>query len=690
MTFAAGRRGKWVTLLVWVLLVGGLGSLAAKVGEITKNDAKTYLPSSAESTRAYDIAHGTFGIGNTLDAVVVATRDGALRPTDLAFLDRARTELATLTGNPVPAVAVSRDRQAALLTGTLAQRSDNKGLSASVTRIRTQLHGLAPPDLSVYVTGSAGTGADYVKIFSSVDGRLLALTLGVVALILLLTYRSPVLWILPLLSAGIASQIGNGAVYLLGKRGLTVSGQAQSVLLVLVLGVATDYGLLILSRYREELHRHEDHHTALAVALRRALPPIAASAATVSLALLCLSLATMNNTKGLGPVCVVGVVSALLAMSTLLPALLAIVGRRIFWPRVPRAAADRPEHTDPASRAWPAIGRFVVTRSGVVGVGSTLLLALLAAGLLGLHTGQNGASPFTRPEESVTGQQALARHFAAGTAAPLEIYVPAAIADELRQRLTRVPGVADVGLAQIRDGKARIVATLTAQDGSSAAADTVERVRTAVRSDNKDVVVGGQPATSLDTRRAYAHDEKLLIPIILAVVLLTLVLLLRSVAVPVLLAAAAALSYASALGASSLVFHALGYPRVDPSLILTGFLFLVALGVDYTMFLMTRAREEVLHHGHRAGLVRAVSTTGAVITSAGVVLAATFALLATLPVISQLQQGVLVSIGVLLDTFVVRTLLVPASASALGPGAWWPTRPAKPLPALNPPGASAS
>jgi RND superfamily putative drug exporter len=696
-----GRRTKWVVLVFWLLLLAVGGSFGSKIGSAQNNEAQTWLPNNAESTRAVNIAERHFADKNISTAVVVYSRPAGLTAADVAAINQTRDTLGTghTAAAPISPVQIAKDRQAALITVPLqSSPSNNTVLGDAVDHVRDLARAAAPPGLTVAITGEAGTASDFIHVFSGLDGALLGATIGVVAVILLLTYRSPVLWLVPLLAAGGASQVAGGLVYLLAKHaGLLVNGQSAYILTVLVLGVATDYALLLVARYREELRRHTDRHQAMAAALRRCLPPLTASAGTVIIATFCLVFGTMNSTRGLGPVCAIGVAVAYLTMTTLLPALLVILGRWVFWPAIPRptAVASRPAAaTEPAlsnrtasrgtepqwaasevagHRAWAAVARRVGARPRPIWIGAAVVLAALAVGSLTLHTGQTSADQFTTTVDSVTGQQILQAHFAAGSAEPANLYAPTAQADAALTAARHVPGVVTVQTVASAQGWTHAIATLTEPPDTAAARDTVQQLRAAVHHAAPGTLVGGQTAVALDTRHAESSEQQLLIPIILAVVLVVLVLLLRALVAPFVLLLSVVLSYAAAVGTAALLYRALGHSHIDRSLLLIGFLFLVALGVDYTIFLMTRAREEVAHRGHRLGILTALTVTGGVITSAGLVLAATFSVLAVLPVVSSLQQGVLIAVGVLLDTFIVRSLLVPALALDIGPRLWAPS-----------------
>ncbi|MFF3109949.1 MMPL family transporter [Kitasatospora sp. NPDC057904] len=672
----AGARSKWLVLVLWLLLAGVAAPLGAQLIGAQSNDITQWLPRGAESTKALETGRDHFGIGDVLPASIVYSRPGGITADDTGKAERDRAAFARYGGTPPP-LSPSGDGRALLLTVPLTMQGADgfTRLVDDVKAIRHDAHADAPAGLDVQVTGPAGAAADQSAVFGGVDGPLLLTTVAVVAILLIVTYRSPVLWLVPLLTVGISSSLANAVVYLLVKHaGLVVTGQSTSVLTVLVFGAGTDYALLLIARYREELRRHEDRHEAMRSALRRTLPAVVASATTVTLGLLCLLAARMNSTRGLGPVAAIGIVVALVSITVLLPALLVILGRGLFWPFVPRRVWTGPG--EPESGPWGRVGAAVARRPRPVWLASAVALAACAIGALGLHSGLSPSEAFTGKPESVTGQTVLAAHYPAGSSAPLDIYADAARAEQVTAAVHGLPGVAAVSPAQTSGDRLRIQALLSDPPGSKAAEATVGHIRTAVH-DTADpgALIGGSTAQSLDVADTTTHDERLVMPLVLAVVLLVLMVLLRSLVAPVLLLASVVLSFGAALGASVLLFRALGHPHSDESLPLMGFLFLVALGVDYTIFMMTRAREETARIGHSRGVVRALAVTGGVITSAGLVLAATFAALGVLPSVGMLQLGVLVAVGVLLDTLVVRTLLVPALALDIGPRLWWPGRP---------------
>jgi len=523
------------------------------------------------------------------------------------------------------------------------------------------------------VTGPAGFSADGIKVFSSINGTLLLATALLVFVLLIAIYRSPIFWVIPFFCVMTAEVMSRGLGYAIAKAGVTVNGQSSGILGVLVFGAGTDYALLLVARYREELRRHEDKHEAMRVALRSAGPAILASGLTVIAALLCLTLAEVNGIAGLGPIGAMGVALAMVAMLTILPALLVISGRRAFWPFVPRVGEIGADETH---GVWRRVGERVAARPARVGLGVGLLLLLFCLGLTQFNTGLTQGSQFRGEVESVQGQKLLAAHFPAGASATTDVVVPrAGAAPAVARALAGSPGVAAVQpVEQVASG-VHLSVTLRDDPYSQTAFERIDRLRqTARAAGGADVLVGGGTAIERDLRRASGRDSKVIPPIALVVVLLILMALLRAVVGPLVLVATVVLSYGATLGLSAVVFKwVFGFPGSDPSLPLFAFIFLVALGVDYNIFLMARVREETLTRGTQQGMLRGIAVTGAVITSAGVVLAGTFSTLAVLPLVPLTEIGFAIALGVLLDTFLVRSVLVPALGFMLDRRLWWPS-----------------
>lgn len=649
-----------VLLVVWLALGGFTGPYAGKLSEVAENDNSAFLPNSAESTQVAELQK-KFQQENVIPAIVVVERSGGLTPEDRKYL---ADEVSGFKASPV---IPAQDGQAAQAIVLLDPAKDVKD---AVFELRDGTRG-APQGLTVLVTGPAAQVADLVEAFGGIDGLLLLVAGGVVALILLVVYRSPLLPLVVLVSAVFALGLASFVVYLLAKNDvLALNGQSQGILSILVVGAATDYALLLVSRYREELRDTEDKIAAIKTAWRGTIEPIAASAGTVILGLLCLLFSDLDSNKGLGPVAAIGIAAALITTMTFLPATLALLGRGAFWPFAPKFGSKHPE----TSGLWGRVATLVRRKPRAIWIVTTLVLLAGAAFLPQLKaSGTAQSDVFLTPVESVAGQEVLSRHFPGGTGSPTVIIASEGSADEVVQK-AEVDGVADVKPSGTADGLVRIEATLKDAPDSDAAVATVERLRAAV--DGIDgTKVGGPTATLLDTRNTSEHDRTLIIPIVLLVIFLILTVLLRSLLAPLLLIATVVLSFAATMGVSALVFnHVLDFPGSDPVVPLFGFVFLVALGIDYNIFLMTRVREETQRLGTVEGTLRGLSLTGGVITSAGVVLAATFAALAVLPILFLTQLAFIVAFGVLLDTLLVRSLLVPALSVDIGGRIWWPSK----------------
>lgn len=666
-----GRRAKWLVLFGWIVVALALGPLAGKLGEVEDTGPNAFLPRGAESA-AVNTELDKFRTDEVMPVVVVYSADRPLAAGDRAAAESDRRAFAphVAEGRQLSPVLPSDDGRALMVVVPLSDE-----LGDRVAEIRDIAGANAPPGLDVAVGGPAGSLMDQVAVFDTLDATLMIATGLVVAVLLLITYRSPVLWLFPLLAVGFAAVLTQVCTYLLARyAGLPVDPQSAGILMVLVFGVGTDYALLLIARYREELHRHEDRHTAMRLALRRSGPAILASAGTIAVGLACLSLADINSSRSLGLVGAIGVVCGFLAMVSVLPALLVIAGRWVFWPFVPR-------HGTPVRKAvtvWSRIGAAVARgprRAWLMSAGVTGVLALSA---FGINMGLTQSEMFQDKPESVVAQEQISAHYPSGASDPAKIVTNAAQAGAVRAAAAQVPGVARVDAGdRTPDGElATLSVVLEDAPDSDAAKDTVDALRSAVDDvAGADALVGGTTAQTLDTQRAADRDLRTVIPVVLLVVLLVLVWLLRAIVAPVLLLATVVLSYFAALGASNLLFeHVLGFAGVDWSLPLMGFVFLVALGIDYNIFLMHRVREESERLGLARGVLEGLTTTGGVITSAGVVLAATFAVFAGLPLVTMAQMGTIVGIGVLLDTFLVRTVLVPALALDLGRWFWWPGR----------------
>jgi RND superfamily putative drug exporter len=686
LALPAGRRAKWIVFGLWLALMFGAlaAQLPTKFQEAEDNESTSFLPGDAESTKALN-AVTELQDGERAAIVVVYRREGGLTDADNARIAADREELNDAVkrypqvapfAEPVP----GPEGDAALLVGSLEGDGETDTLIDPVDDVRERVSG-DDGGLVVKVTGPAGFAADAVKVFESINGTLALAAGGLVFLLLILIYRSPLFFWIPLGAVAFAELTTRLIGYGLTELGITVNGQSSSILSVLVLGAGTDYALLLVSRYREELTRHEDKHAALAVALRTAGPAILASGITVMLALLCLSIAEVNGTAGLGPIGALGVGVAMIAMLTLLPAMLAIFGRRAFWrpkvfgqgngiPRFGQSAADE------THGVWRRVGDRVARSPRRTWIGALAILLVLCAGMLNLDTGLTTADSYREQVESVDGQELLSKSFPGGANAPTEIVVPDDVDPEpVTAAAGGVEGVTDVREVQRGKGRILLAATLQPDPYSTEAFDLVPDIRAAVKRVDPDVLVGGASAVEYDVREAASNDTLRIPPITLIVVFLVLIVLLRAVTVPLLLIATVIVSYFAALGFSLVVFDVIfGFPGIDPSLPLFAFVFLVALGIDYNIFLMARAREETGRWGTRHGMLRALAVTGAVITSAGIVLAGTFSVLAVLPFVFLTEIGFVIAFGVLLDTFLVRSVLVPALVLDIGPKVWWPSK----------------
>jgi putative drug exporter of the RND superfamily len=672
-----GRRTKWVVVAFWLLVLVALGSLAGKLQGAEKNDASAYLPGTAESTQELN-EQAIFQSKNYNPALVVYVRDSGITQADLAKADADARSFASLSvvDGRVAAPILSSDHKAieTVIGSDLGYNSDLSGFITTVQNTATK----NADGLSVYIGGPAASANDELKIFKGIDSTLLYSALAVVIVLLLLTYRSPVLWVLPIVSAGVALTVAEAVIYLLTQHAnLTVNGQSEGILVVLVIGASTDYALLLVARYREELRRHADRHQAMAVALRRAGPAIIASGLTVVVGMLCLLAAESNDISGLGPVAAVGIGVGLIAMITLLPALLVVFGRWIFWPVRPSYGSPEPTRRG----LWARVGRAISGRPRTVWLVTSLLLAVCSAGLIGFKFGTlTTAQSFRGTPASVTAQDVLAKYFPAGTGEPVQVISTADSAGAVRTALADTPGIASVTPPVTKDGLAFLQATMIPQPDSPAAYTLVDTIRTKVHAiPGADAKVGGGTAINKDVESAAAHDRDLLIPLILGVVLLILGLLLRAIVAPLVLIATVVLSFGAALGISALFFkHVFGFAGADTSVPLFVFVFLVALGIDYNIFLMTRVREESIRSGTHRGALTGLAATGGVITSAGLVLAGTFAVLGTLPLVEFTEIGFAVALGVLLDTIIVRSVLVTALTLDIGRHMWWPSALAHP------------
>ncbi|MDA0250870.1 MAG: MMPL family transporter [Actinomycetota bacterium] len=666
-------RLSWVIALVVTMAGGALLGLVPESN--SAEQAPVVLPATAESARVTELLK-EFPGGDQAPVILLVTRaDGEpLSPADLAAADQARARILAAAGDqgapPIP-LAPSADGEAALSPVPLPADLNGFALTEKVTEMREAARDGLPEGLVVNVTGGPAFGADIANSFSGANVTLLAVTVGVVALLLIITYRSPVLWLVPLLVIAFADRVaavtGTAVAQLTGFGG---DGSTSGITSVLVFGAGTNYALLLISRYREELRKTLDHRAALRTAVRFAGPAVAASNATVVLALLALLLADSPTTRSLGVQAASGLVLAAVFVLCVLPPLLALFGRKLFWPFIPTPGGQEITTTG----AWHRVADWVSEHAGRVAVASILTLGVLATGLIGTPVGLSLIDQFRVSADSVDGFKTLAAHYPSGVTDPTRVIAPTASAESVTSAIQQTPGVASVTPAGVSDtGLTQWQVVIDAAPASDAAFETVTALRNSVHKADPAALVGGTDAQALDARNTAVHDQWVVIPAILVIVLAVLYVLLRAVLAPLVLVAATALSTLAALGLGSWIgINLLGFPALDNTTPLFAFLFLVALGVDYTIFLVSRAREETPLYGTRGGIVRAVSATGAVITSAGIVLAAVFAVLGVLPLIALTQLGIIVGLGILLDTFVVRTVVIPALFTLIGPRVWWP------------------
>ncbi|MGY1668127.1 MMPL family transporter [Geodermatophilus sp. SYSU D00696] len=683
------RRVRWLlpllVVLAWLGAAAPLGSLSGQLTGLQENDTAAFLPDSAESTRVAELAQA-FSPTEAIPAILLWEGDGPLDQATLGAVGEAVQEATAVADEAGALVAPasppipSEDGEAVQAVLPLSPELGDE----IVTVVEDIRAAIAVDGTDSFVTGPGGIFADFANGFAGIDGLLLLAAFGVVLLILLVVYRSPILPFLVIGTAGLALTAGNAVAYLLADADLiTVNGQSQGIAAILVVGAATDYGLLLVARFREELQREHSRFTAIRVALRRSWEPIVASGATVVLGVLCLLFSDLASNRGLGPISAVSVSLAVVAALTFLPAALALLGRAAFWPFRPHVG-QRPRE----GRGWQRVAALVGRRPRRVLALSTL--ALVAAAVFAPTYDADGItfSDAIRGESNgVDGQEALARHFDAGSGSPTVVITPEGSWQEVAETAAAVEGVASVapftgtdGPPQpgadpaVVDGQVRLDVTLAVAADSTEAIDVVQELRTALDDADPAALVGGDTAANLDARETAARDLRVIVPSVLVVITVVLALLLRSLVAPLLLLASVVLSVGATVGVAALLFDSVfGFPGSDPGILLIGFVFLVALGIDYNIFLMTRAREESEKHGTRDGVLRALAVTGGVITSAGMVLAATFGALSVLPLLFLTQLSFLVGFGVLLDTFVVRSLVVPSAVHLLGDRTWWPS-----------------
>jgi putative drug exporter of the RND superfamily len=691
-SFVTGRRTKWVVIVAWIVAVFAFSPLASKLADVTNDETASFLPEDAESTQVQELLGERFPGGETTIGLLVYQREGGLTDADQAKIvrDAQRVDDAIPVTEPaqVPFTAdappglVSENGEAAYTVVTVPLDFDRVADWGEESR---ELVGDGGGGLEVYVTGDLGLWADFEEVFGEVDTTLLLATIVLVLVLLGAIYRAPLIAIIPILVVGLAYQLATGFIYLYAEAGNTVNSNSTGILVVLMFGVGTDYCLLLLSRYREELHRVEDKHEAMSRALRRAGPALLASGCTVIAAMLVLLLADTGSTNGLGPVSAIGVASVLLAGLTLLPALLTAAGRRGFWPRSRTVAYQPDEDLVARQGIWRRFGDRVLRRPGVALVATTALFGLFALGLFAYQEDYSIGGFFKKDVDSVDGFEVLGESFPEGALGPTSILVQrdggaATDADmaAVRERVEGIDGVASVSEPQRSEDGAigKIDVTFVDDPYSEAALARVETLRDRVSElpEGATALVGAGSAVQQDFNDAAARDLRVIVPVALLVITIILGILLEAIVAPLVLIATVLASFFGTLGLSIFFFiEVQGSAGVDASLPTFAFIFLVALGVDYTIFLMSRVREEALTHGTREGVLRALSATGPVITSAGLILAGTFAVLMTLPVTFAFNIGFMVAVGILLDTFIVRTIMVPAAVELLGDRVWWPS-----------------
>ena len=704
-TRAGSSSATWVRValaalltLAWLAVAGVGGPYFGKISEVSTNSQTDFLPASAESTQVVE-QQGDFLGQDAVPAILIFEADGSITDTHRTYLEGLTGQLEAsgiFTGDSSP-VIYSEDGQAAELILPIPTDQETRGV---IDGIRNEI-AQAPDGLTGYVTGPAGFSADLVEAFGGIDGILLVVALIVVFVILLVVYRSPLLPVIVLISSMVALSGAIFVIWHMANAGwVMINGQVQGILLILVVGAATDYSLLYVARYREALTQYTCRWQATRAAWRGSLEPILASGGTVIVGLLCLLLSELSSNKALGPVAATGIVLSMLASLTFLPAALALLGRAAFWPARPHYSS---EIKDASAGFWAKIAAFVSGRPRTVWLVTALVLAIFAGFSVTFQAnGVRQSDLVLGQSQARDGQKVLAAHFPGGSGSPANVIIPAGEQEEAVAALDALEGVSSIAaVAQDSpagtvpvgvsaealppvftgfspteiEGRLMLQVTLADPADSPQAEETVRQMRETLANAAPGALVGGTTASALDTIDSAEHDRALIIPVVLVVITLILMVLLRSILAPLILVAATVLSYLTALGVSALVFnHLFKFPGADPTVPLYGFVFLVALGIDYTIFLMTRVREEALHQGTRSGLRTALVATGGVITSAGIVLAATFAALGVIPLIFLAQLAFIVAFGVLLDATVVRALLIPALVEDIGKKIWWPSK----------------
>jgi RND superfamily putative drug exporter len=672
-TFITAKKTSWIILLIAVAVSAAIFALGS--GSTGESSPGVGLPDSAESAKVAALQEELPSADST-SALLVFSRDGAeLSASDIAAVTATTVPLGerSLDGF-VPPPTVSDDGTTALVVVPLENESDVAAQAERAADLRRTANADLPEGMTALLTGPEGFAVDVAAVFKGADFTLLLTTVLVVALLLLITYRSPWLWLVPLSVVGLADGLASiVATRVAAAAGIELDASVTGILSVLVFGAGTNYALLLIARYRDELRLVDDRHEAMAAALRGAGPAIIASGSTVVLSLLTLLFAQLTGNRALGLACAAGIVVAMIFALFVLPAALVLFGRGLFWPYIPRFGSENAAHRG----VWFRLGTAVSRRPVAVAIIGILLLGgLAAAGVPQIKVGLAQTEKFTSVPEAVVGQNILADAFSAGSGSPAVVITDASSVDRVVAAAEEVDGVDSAREGESNGEITRVDVVLDAAAETPQSFATITALRSALsRLDGADALVGGLDAQTLDVTEAQQADQDLVIPLILALVLLVLVLLLRAVVAPVLLLLTVVASFFGSLGASWLLFESVfGFPAVDTNVVLFSFLFLVALGVDYNIFLVTRAREESTRHGTRSGMILALASTGGVITSAGILLAAVFAVLGVLPLITLTQIGIIVCIGVLLDTLLVRTVIVPALAFVAGDRFWWPSR----------------
>ncbi|MEU6736140.1 MMPL family transporter [Streptomyces physcomitrii] len=673
------RAVPWVVLGLWVAALAVLGPFGGKLADVQRDRAVDYLPASADSTQVAEMQDRLPG-GETTRLVLVYHREGGLTAADrdqAAGQVERIAETFELTGRPGP--VPSKDGATLMYpVGSTAPGTDEEARDDFVHGVREITEG--GDGLSVDVGGPGALATDAAEVYTSLGGPLLYTTVAVVALLLILIYRSPFLWLVPLVVAGIADFLSMAVAYGLHQfLGTPISGQSSGVMTILVFGAGTDYALLLVSRYREELRRFERPQEAMRAALRGCGPAVLASSGTVAAGLLCLLAADLNSSRGMGPLGTVGVLCALVAMVTLLPALLVLLGRRVFWPLVP-AFGSRPKER---RGLFAAMGSSAGRRPLAVLATGGALLGALALGAFALPGELKQEDSFTERPQAVTAMRTLAEAYPEHSTQPVTVLTPSGRAERALREIRATEGVDTTRTTRAGRGWTEISVVAEGAPQSPAETRTIERLRDTLDGS----YVGGPSAEQIDLTETNARDTRIVVPLVLLSVLLILTVLLRSLVAPVLLTVAVVGVWGASLGIAGLVFGPLfGFGGTDPGLGLLSFVFLVALGVDYGIFLMHRMREESLGGAEpAAAALTALRTTGAVIASAGLVLAATFAVLTSMPMVPLVELGFVIAVGVLLDTFLVRTYLVTSASLLLGRKLWWPGALSKPPRQADPP-----